>query len=381
VLLWSVSAPADHTAPSSPRSRTGLLVLGTLLAICGVIVVSLATGVTPHLRDRVLQALNGRFQSQVQIETLQVAIFPTPEISGTGLALRHNGRTDVEPLITVRSFAGRAGLAGLIATPLSLSSVDLDALTIHVPPGGVRMGERTTPASRGETDGASGSARSPSRLPSLVIGRITARQARVEIASRDARKLPRRFDIHDLVMNGFRPDAPAGFTASLTNPVPRGDIQTSGEFGPWKAEDPAQTAIRGRFAFRNANLDTIKGLGGILTSLGEYSGVLERIAVTGETDTPAFQLDSGRRAVPLKTRFRAVVDGTNGNTVLDSIEGTLAETPIRARGAILREEGVKGRRVALDVSIDDGRMEDVLRLAVDSAQPPLTGRHQHLACY
>jgi hypothetical protein len=339
-----------------------------------VIVVSLATGVTPHLRDRVLQALNGRFQSQVQIETLQVAIFPTPEISGTGLALRHNGRTDVEPLITVRSFAGRAGLAGLIATPLSLSSVDLDALTIHVPPGGVRMGERTTPASRDESDGASGSARSPSRLPSLVIGRITARQARVEIASRDARKLPRRFDIHDLVMNGFRPDAAAGFTASLTNPVPRGDIQTNGEFGPWKAEDPAQTAIRGRFAFRNANLDTIKGLGGILTSLGEYSGVLERIAVSGETDTPAFQLDSGRRAVPLKTRFRAVVDGTNGNTVLDSVEGTLAETPIRARGAIVREEGVKGRRVALDVSIDDGRMEDVLRLAVDSAQPPLTGR-------
>jgi hypothetical protein len=369
-----VSAPADDAAPSPRRSRTGLVVLGLLLAICGVTILSVITRLTPHLRDRVLQALNGRFHSQVQIETMQVAIFPTPEISGTGLALRHNGRTDVEPLITVGSFAGRAGLAGLIATPLSLSSVDLDALTIHVPPGGVRMGERTTPAARDGSNGAAVSARSSSRLPSLVIGRITARQARIEIASRDARKLPRRFDIHDLVMNGFRPDAPASFTASLTNPMPRGDIETTGEFGPWQAEDPAQTAIRGRFAFRNANLDSIKGLGGILTSLGEYSGVLERIAVTGETDTPAFQLDSGRRSVPLKTRFRAVVDGTNGNTVLESVEGTLAETPIRARGAILREEGLKGRRIALDVSIDGGRMEDVLRLAVDSAQPPLTGR-------
>ncbi len=337
-----------------------------------MIVLSLITRLTPHVRDRVLEALNGRFQSQVQIETLQVAIFPTPEVSGTGLELRHNGRTDVAPLITVRSFAGRAGLAGLIATPLSLSSVDLEALTIHVPPGGVRTGERTTPASAGQSDSASGRARS--RLPSLVIGRITATHALVEIASRDALKPPRRFDIHDLVMNEFRPDAPAGFKASLTNPVPRGDIQTSGEFGPWKAADPAQTPVRGRFEFKNANLDTIKGLGGILTSLGEYSGVLERIAVSGETDTPAFQLDSGRRAVPLKTRFRAVVDGTNGNTVLESVDGTLAQTPIHARGAIIREKGVKGRRIALDVSIDGGRMEDVLRLAVDSAQPPLTGR-------
>jgi hypothetical protein len=338
-----------------------------------VIVLSVLTGLTPYVRDRVLQALNGRFQSQVQLETLQVAIFPTPEVSGTGLVLRHNGRTDVQPLITVGAFAGRAGLAGLIATPLSLSSVDLDSLTIHVPPGGVRTGE-AAPAAPARSEPAAGVAGSRSRVPSLVIGRITARQARVEIASRDPKKLPRRFDIHDLVMNGFRPDAPAGFDASLTNPVPRGDIQTTGEFGPWRAEDPAQTAIRGRFAFRNANLDTIKGLGGILTSRGEYSGVLERIAVNGETDTPAFQLDSGGRAVPLKTRFRAVVDGTNGNTVLERVDGTLADTPLHARGAIVREEGAKGRRISLDVSIDGGRMEDVLRLAVDTAQPPLTGR-------
>ena len=50
-----------------------------------MIVLSVITRLTPHVRDRVLEALNGRFQSQVQIETLQVAIFPTPEVSGTGL--------------------------------------------------------------------------------------------------------------------------------------------------------------------------------------------------------------------------------------------------------------------------------------------------------
>jgi hypothetical protein len=331
------------------------------------------TGATPHVRDRIVAALNGRFESQVELGTLQIAMFPAPQVSGTRLVLRHNGRTDVEPLITVGSFAGRAGIAGLLGTPLSLRSVDLEALTIHVPPGGMRSGERSDPAAGARTS-AGGGRKSGSRIPSLVVGRVTAKKARVEIAPRDTRKAPRRFEIHDLVMHGFRPDAPAGFSASVTNPVPRGEIETSGEFGPWLGKDPARTAVRGRFAFRNANLDTIKGLGGVLTSMGEYSGVLERIAVSGHTDTPGFQLDSGRRPVPLKTRFRAVVDGTNGDTVLESVDAVLAETPIHARGTIVREQGEKGRRISLDVSIDGGRMEDVLRLAVDSSQPPLTGR-------
>ena len=336
--------------------RSSVLIAGLLLAIAGVIALSLASRATPHFRDRVISALNGRFESDVNVESLQVGVFPRPEVSGGGLVLRQNGRTDVAPLITVRSFAGSAGIAGLFATPLSLSSIELEALTIHVPPGGVHAHEPGAPRAAGARGDAERRAKSQSRrVPSLVIGRIVARQARVEIAPRDTSKAPRVFDIHDLVMTGFRPDAPAAFKAVLTNPVPRGDIETSGEFGPWLAEEPARTAVSGRFAFRNANLDTIKGLAGILTATGAYTGVLERIAVSGETDTPEFQLDSGRRPVPLKTRFRAVVDGTNGNTVLDSVDGMLAETPIHARGAILREAKAQGRRISLDVSIDRGR--------------------------
>ena len=180
------------------------------------------------------------------------------------------------PLISVRAFTGSAGLMGLFATPLSLRQVTLNGLTIHVPPGGIRTGGATDSSPAPAADAADVR---ESRLPSLVIERITADDARVEIASRNPRKEPRRFDIHDLVMHGFRPDAPADFKAVLTNPVPRGDIDTSGAFGPWLAATPARTAVRGRFVFKHADLDTIKGLGGILSSTGEYSGVLERIAV------------------------------------------------------------------------------------------------------
>ena len=370
MLLWRAVTPRTTDAHATRWRRT-LLIAGLLLAIAAVVALSVATRLTPHLRNRVVSALNARFESEVALESLQVGVFPTPEVSGGGLVLRHNGRTDVPPLISVRAFTGSAGLMGLFATPLSLRQVTLNGLTIHVPPGGIRTGGATDSTPAPAADAADVR---ESRLPSLVIERITADDARVEIASRNPRKEPRRFDIHNLVMHGFRPDAPADFTAVLTNPVPRGDIDTSGAFGPWLAATPARTAVRGRYVFKHADLDTIKGLGGILSSTGEYSGVLERISVSGDTDTPDFRLDSGRRPVPLKTRFRAVVDGTNGNTVLERVDATLADTPIHASGGIIREEHVKGRRISLDVSIDGGRMEDVLRLAVDTATPPLTGR-------
>jgi AsmA-like protein len=358
---------------ATTRRRTALLVAGTLLAICGVVVLSLATRGTPYLRDRVVAALNGRFQSQVAVETLQVGIFPRPEVSGAGLVLRHNGRTDVPPLITLESFTGSAGLLGLFATPLSLRSIELEGLTIHVPPGGLGPGDRSqTPEQRNGAADA-GDRRDGRRLPSLSIGRIRAHEARLELVPRNAEKPPRVFAIHGLDIVGFQPDKPADFHARLTNPVPRGEIDTTGQFGPWVASDPATTQVRGRYTFKDANLDTIKGIGGILSSTGAYDGALEHIVVKGETNTPAFQLDTGGRPTPLTTRFHAIVDGTNGDTLLQDVQARLADTPIRARGAVVRAKDVKGRHVSLEVTIDEGHIEDVLRLAADAAQPPLTG--------
>jgi hypothetical protein len=68
-----------------------------------------------------------------------------------------------------------------------------------------------------------------------------------------------------------------------------------------------------------------------------------------------------------------VVDGTNGNTWLEDVEARLLETVILAKGAVVRTEDIKGRMVRLDVAIKDGRIEDLLRLAVKSAKPLMTG--------
>ena len=357
------------------RRRRFLLVVFTLILISGAIVLSIATRMTPHVRQRAIAALNERFTSDVDLASLQISVFPRPEILGSGLVLRHKGRTDVDPLIRIGSYSASAGLWGLMSSQLRLKTVELDHLEISIPPGGVNGGLKDPAAERDAMVTPQEAKHGPG-ASRLVIDQVVSRTARLDIVSRDPGKLPRRFEIHNLVMRGLGDHDGATFDAVLTNPTPRGEIVTHGTFGPWQADTPSRTPVRGEYTFQSANLDTIKGIGGTLSSVGTYSGVLERIDVKGETDTPQFSIDLAAQPVPLTTRFHAIVDGTNGDTALERVEARLIETVIVARGAVVRTEEVKGRRISLDVAIDDGRIEDVLKLAVNAAKPVMTGRMQ-----
>jgi len=352
------------------RRRRALLVPATLLVIVGAVLLSTAMRLTPHVRDIVVTALNDRFDSKVALESLQVVAFPRPEVVGSGLAVRHRGRTDVPPLVAIQSFSSSAGLLGLMGTPLHLRTVELEGLTIYLPPDRLHGSEPPGRKDAARPDSVTTDAdhRSP-----IAIDRIVSRAAQLSIASKEAGKLPRVFDIHDLVLDGFAFDRAAAFKASLTNPTPRGRIETSGTFGPWHRDEPRRTPLGGHYDFKNADLDTIDGIGGLLSSTGTYRGVLERVEVEGETNTPDFVVDIAGQPVPLKTRFKAVVDGTNGNTWLEQVEARVLSSTILARGAVVRTEDVKGRKVELDVNVTDARIEDLLRLAVKSSRPPLTG--------
>src|SRR5205085_3395404 len=88
---------------------------------------------------------------------------------------------------------------------------------------------------------------------------------------------------------------------------------------------------------------------------------------------PTFSLKDVGNEVPLETRFHSIVDGTNGNTLLQPVEATLGTTKIHASGGVVQGEDKDGRTVDLDVVIDAGRLEDVLHLAVKGARPPMSG--------
>ena len=401
----------QESRPTSLRrrrlSRGGWVALAVAAAVLVATLASLFTRLTPHVRDLAVKALNERFDSDTEIATLQVSIFPQPSVSGTGLVVRYKGRRDVEPLIAVKTFSASASLTGLMFKQLHLKSIELEGLDIRVPPGGLRRNglspldeaknakdARDTKDTKDAKDAKDAKPADPDKAKTpapgppadadrrplserspLLIDRITSTASRLQIDTDDPGKLPRVFEIHDLVMTDFGFDRAASFEARLSNWKPAGEIHVKGTFGPWNTTDPRMTALGADYEFKDANLDTIKGIGGILSSKGRFHGVLERIRVEGTTDTPDFRVDVAGQPVHLQTRFVAVVDGTNGNTWLEPVEATLADSShILARGEVVRSEDVKGRRVYLQVTIDNARMEDILKLAIKAKQMPLTGQ-------
>jgi hypothetical protein len=165
----------------------------------------------------------------------------------------------------------------------------------------------------------------------------------------------------------------APYRARLTNAVPKGEIDTTGNFGPWQPKEPSLTPLSGDYVFTHADLYPFPGIGGTLHSNGRFEGVLERIVADGQTSTPDFSLDVSGRPVPLETQFHAVIDGTTGDTALDPVRAKLLNSIIVARGGVFGMPEKQGRAVLLDVTVNPGRLEDILRLGVKSDRPPLEG--------
>jgi hypothetical protein len=179
------------------------------------------------------------------------------------------------------------------------------------------------------------------------------------------------------VIKDFAFDRPAFVPALLTNPKPRGMIHSQGQFGPWLAEDPAQTPVTGAYNFDHADMSSLKGLSGTLSSTGSFTGPLDLLAVEGHADIPDFALRTSAHPMALHTDYSAIVDGTNGNTLLKSVTARFLHTTLYTQGEVVDlKKGVKGRTIELHAISNDARIEDLLALAVKSDPPVMTGSAQ-----
>ena len=106
---------------------------------------------------------------------------------------------------------------------------------------------------------------------------------------------------------------------------------------------------------------------------GEFQGVLGKIETHGTTDLPNFEVTRSHHSVALKTKFTATVDGTGGDTVLRSVDVVFLHTAIHVEGTIASKPGKPGKTTALNLSVQGGRIEDVLHLFVREVKPPMKG--------
>ena len=340
-------------------ARWAIAIVGGLLILLAIIAGGGSR--TATLRQLVIETLAERLDSDVQLESFSVDTFPTVHVTGTNLIIRHKGRKDVPPLVSVTAFELDGGLFGLFSRPRRFRTVSLTGLQINIPPGFKKDGD--SEAAPPLTEGTA----------AIVVDRLEARDAALTLIPKRAGKEPRVFAVHSLTMKPLGRAEKMSFEATLTNPIPKGSIKTKGTFGPWNREDPGATPLGGQYTFDNVVLSTVKGIAGNLTSTGAFAGKLNRIAVKGSTHTPDFRVNVSANPVPLETQFEAVVDGTDGDTYLNTVDAKFLRTALAARGAIVGAEGVKGRTIQLHVKIDQGRIEDVLKLGVKGDNPAMTG--------
>jgi hypothetical protein len=355
---------------NTTTSRAWKIVRWITIAFGGVLVtlaiIAAAGSRSSTLRSLVIDTLADRLDSDVKLDAFSVDLFPAVEVRGEGLVVQLRGHADMPPLLKIRGFVIKGGLFGLLGRPRRFSRITLDGLEINIPPGGSDFAEHYNRAASTEPPGQRSS--SP-----IHIEQLESTDAVLRLIPKRAGKQPREFLIHRLTMQGIGVTQRMPFRAELTNPIPRGAISTEGRFGPWSREVPSATPIEGQYVFQNADLSTIKGIGGMLTSTGEFRGPLGRIQVKGETKTPDFRLDVADNPMPLSTTFQAVVDGTDGDTYLEAVNAQLATTPIAASGVIAGTAGMKGRTVQVSARIAGGRIEDLLRLSVKGNEPLLKG--------
>jgi hypothetical protein len=370
------------------------MVVVVALVIAGYVV---ANRFEPYVRGQVIAYLQERFDSEAEISSLRVRMprasllhtFFTrgrgmvATVEGDGVVLRHKGRRDVPPIFSMKDFRFDVDLGTVFDPVKVVHLVTVDGMQINIPPAGERpnLGSNDA-ASSAAADAAAATEASDVRLEQVVIT-----NAALTILPKEKKKVALRFDIHRLRLSYAGRNTGMQYDGDLTNAKPRGDITSVGTFGPWNADEPGDSPLKGSYTFKNADLGVFPAIGGMLESSGQFEGTLSAVNVRGEANVPDFRLKQSGNRVPLRTRFEVRVDGTNGDTILKPVTGAIGSTNFTTSGGIIKREHDLPRTVSLNVSIPSGNLRDLLALAMKGPPfmegkvalktkidiPPLTG--------
>ena len=369
--------------------------IGVVVAIIAILIAGsiLAKRFEPMIRDQAIAYMQQRFHCDVELAALHIHV---PHVSafsivfhhesgikvhvdGDKLSMRRRGFHDLPPLFSIRKFGFVVDLGSLAQDRKVVDSVSLEGMQINVPPKGERADLGGNQSSGSDNN---------SEKSNVLIRDVRIRDAILTILPKDKAKVPLRFNVESLHLASVGTETAMKYDATLTNPKPPGKIDSKGKFGPWSADEPGDTPLKGDYTFSHADLGVFNGIAGILNSTGSFDGTLDSIHAKGEATVPDFRLKMAGNPVPLLTSFDVLVDGTNGNTTLQPVHAKLGSTTFTTKGAVIKHEDQQKRLVSLDVAMPDGNLRDLLRLAAKGSPfmegriklntkidiPPLTGK-------
>jgi hypothetical protein len=369
---------------------------------------SAAASVTPA---RTKPNATGKRPAVAQLANGTNGASPTTNDSAAGNRTENSAQEEAwrkEPWIVVGKMHFHASWRILPGKPIVVSVIYVQGVRVLLPPkqdrphlstaesSGTEIASDDQSASQGsgnQSETSSSSSSSLFKMPHIEVRRIECQDALLEIERRSdpgkPPKVPLDYTFRKATIIPDGAGGPMAFDVEMTNAKPVGNIHSTGHAGPWVSGDPGSLPVDGDYKFDHADLGTIKGIAGILSSRGHYAGTLREIEVDGVTNTPDFRLErvSKNTGESLTTHFHAIVDGTTGDTQLQPVDAMLGHTHIVAKGKIMRAEDSTGQKhghdIVLEATVDRGRIEDILHISANQVTPFMTGNltlqtHFHL---
>jgi len=340
-----------------PTRRHGLLI--ALMAAAALVCAAAGVIAThwPYSERMVVPSLEDTFKTRVTVQHFRRFYFPNPGCEAEGLELAHpEGRAGAPALATVRRMTIIGRYTDLLFRPHHIDTIQLEGLQVRAPP----TSERNFNGS-GDTKGSK-----------VTVESVVAKDATLEIA-KEENKEPLRFAIHELRLTSVAPKAPINYEVRMTNPVPRGELESKGTFGPWSAGQLERTPLHGDVKFRDAKLDDLPGIGGTLQSEEKFGGTLDSVEIRGSATSADFHLKTTQHRISLVAQFEVLLNALKGEARIQQVSATLGQTPFRVQGTVAKNAKTGRRETLLDFRIGRGRVEDALWLFNRAAKPPMTG--------
>jgi hypothetical protein len=353
-VLIDASPPAlRRRSPKWLWIATGLIAAGFAVAI------ALLALNWPFTQSSITAALEQASGRQVKIRAFHNSYIPMG-CTAEGIQFLRHKHPELQPVITIEKLTIRSSLFGLFGRTKRISSVQISAMHMIVPPAEERSSGKPVYLNAGPGG------------TSLAISKITADSALLEFMRYPHDPSPYILRIVHLEVSGVGPRTAMDYRATLDNTEPPGAIRAEGSFGPWNPDNVGATPLSGRYTYDKIDLSRFSGIEGTGRANGEFSGRLSNIETHGRVDVSGFGIQGTGHSVNVSTTFEAMVDGTNGDVQLNPAVAHFRHTQIEVRGRIASTAGDQGKTAQFGVSVPRGRVDDLLYL-FDKGDPDMQG--------
>jgi hypothetical protein len=324
----------------------------------------------PFTREAMTKRLEKASSAHVEFGAFHSTYFPPGCVAESVIFRRADdarGGTP-EPLLTVKKLTIESTYDGLFSSPKRISRIVVDGVHLRVP------GQAGTLASQQPQQDQRHDHAGPQERPtgeSLEIDEFRVVDAFLEIPSKKASARPFSIPIHEAVFRRVSEHHTMPFTLSLHLPVPPGEISAKGWIGPWRDQKGAvrSTPVSGECVLKQGNLGVFKTLAGSISAQVSFSGTLEKLDVSGTTDSPDFEVKKSGHRTPLSTQFSGTVDLLTGDVALPQLNARLGHTNLMGGANITGNP----KTVDLDVKQGRGEIQDLFLLFSNSDRSPVTG--------